>query len=221
MTKAEELYKIWKNYKSNEWKKRLRKVGCVSEEDVNGFLKLVGEREEWWYSWILGYFVSFVLNKCYQDRFIELDVDAVEGKINVGRHLDWDGVIYVRGDVRTNVGYGMKRGKIVVEGDVGGYVGESMEGGVIIVDGNVDGNVGWGMKDGVVVVKGNIRTEVGLAMKGGYILVSGNVGDYVGRSMKGGFIYIGGKVENERLNKYLGKGVVDCNGIWYFSRWVE
>jgi len=218
VTKAEELYKIWKNYKSNEWKKRLRKVGVVSEEDVNEFLKLAKGRNAW-KGYMLGLFVSFVLNKCYKDRFIELDVGAVDGRICVGEGLDWDGVVYVEGNIQGSVGWEMKKGMVVIEGNVNENVGGGMKGGVIVVNGDVGRNVGSWMKGGIIVVNGDVGREVGYSMKGGYILVDGTVEENIGWGMKGGFVIVDRVVESEQLAEYLGTGLVKWNGIWYFSRW--
>jgi len=157
--KAEELYGVWETYGEGRGKEKLRKVGAVTQEDINGFLRLVKEREIQWVKWKLGYFVSLMLEECYPGRFIELDVKAVGGKIDVGYQLNWGGVLYVKGDVDGDVGWCMERGVIVVEGDVEEDVGCAMERGVVIVNGNVKGRVGRLSKEGIVVVNGVIKKE--------------------------------------------------------------
>ena len=198
--KDKTLYWIWKKCRGNKWEEKLKEVGVVSEEDVNGFLRLVGERDNAWENWELGDFVSKVLEICYKRQYIELDVGAVDGRICVGDYLDWDGVIYVKGDV---------------DGTVGWY----MEGGVIVIDGDVKGFVGWRMKGGLVVVDGNVEGGVGVWMEGGEIYVEGDVYGSVGHNMKGGVIVVEGNIKDKKWLLGLGKGgFVVNNGFVYFGR---
>jgi len=198
--KAEELFEVWKKYSKYRWKEKLKEVGVVSEEDVNGFLMLVGEKEEWWYANPLGWFVSLVLEECYTGRFIELDVGLVNGWIDVGHELDWDGVVYVKESVDGDVGWYMERGYIIVNGDVKGFVGYGMKGGMVVVEGEVTGSVGRYMEGGVIVVKGSVRKAVGWGMEGGEIVVDGAV-------RKRGWL--------EELGS---GGLVVNNGFVYFGR---
>jgi len=201
-SKEKTLYWIWKKYSESRWKEKLKEVGVVSEEDVNGFLKLVGEREIQWVPWKLGYFVSLVLRCCYGGWIIELDIKAIDGKIDVGYKLNWGGILYVKGDVKGSVGSWMKGGIIVVNGDVGREVGICMEGGVIVVNGDVGGDVGYGMSGGLIIIKGDVRRYMGYGMIGGMIVVD--------RHIK----------HNEWLEE-LGKGFVVYKGFVYTGRWVE
>jgi len=162
------------------WNEQLEKVSTVTQEDVNGFLRLVGERDNAWENWELGLFVSLVLEECYKGRVIELDVGAVEGKIDVGRELNWDGVVYVNGDVDGDIGYEMEKGTIVVEGDVDGGVGSHMKKGVIVVERNAYWSVGFGMKEGIIIVNGEIKHNKWLEELGkGFVVYKGFV--YTGR----------------------------------------
>jgi len=199
-SKAKTLYWIWKKYRDLRWGEKLKEVGVVTQEDVNGFLKLVKEREIQWVPWKLGYFVSLVLGCCYGGWFIELDVGAVDGRICVGEGLDWDGVVYARGDVKGSVGSFMSGGFVYVNGDVDGDVGMWMEGGVIV--GDVGGDVGYGMSGGLIIIKGDVRRYMGYGMIGGMIVVD--------RHIK----------HNEWLEE-LGKGFVVYKGFVYTGRWVE
>jgi len=221
--KAEELFEVWKSNAwtaigKGEWKEAFKDVRTVSQKDVNGFLRLVRENVDFWPTSDLGKFVSFVLEECYKGKFIELDVNLVEGEIDVGRELNWDGVVYVEGDVEGSVGYGMKKGVIVVEGNVGGHVGWCMEGGEIYIEGNVREDVGNWMEKGTIVVDGDVGEDVGDYMSNGMIIVNGFVGGFIGYSMTGGEIIINGDVKWKSWAGKCGEGLIICNGFVYFGR---
>jgi len=183
-SKAKTLYWVWKKYGESRWKRELKKIGEVTQDDINGFLRLVKERKEDYYFKGVGKFISLVLECCYPGRFIELDVKAVNGIIAIGMDLDWDGVIYVNGDVNRDVGYGMKKGTIVVDGNVRKSVGFWMDGGLIIVKGDVDGDVGEFMTGGEIVVDGTILDSDWLEKlgSGGFVVNNGFV--YLGRNAR-------------------------------------
>ena len=198
-SKAKTLYWVWKKYNVGGWEEKLREVGVVTQEDVNGFLRLVGERDKLWRSWKLGWFVSLVLEYCYNGRFIELDVETVGGKINVGHRLDWDGVVYVNGDLS-------------------GIIGHHMNNGCIFVDGCVDGLVGSAMSGGEIYVNGNVSKCIGFCMEGGMVIVAGCVSGYVGYRIREGVIVVMGTVDRADRLKDLGDGLVVVNGFVYLGR---
>ena len=209
--KDKTLYWVWKKYRTDRWGEKLKDVGVVSEEDVNGFLRLVKERDKYWFSGQLGYFVSLVLKYCYSGKEIHLDVDAVNGDISVGEGLDWEGDIYVDGTVDGEIGYGMERGTVVVKGDVKGGVGWSMKNGVIIVYGDVVGCAGYGMEDGLVVVNGCVANGAGNSASGGRIIINGDVKGYVGELLDGGEVVINGDVEGD-IGISMRKGTIVIRG---------
>jgi len=209
--KAKTLYWVWKKYRTDRWGEKLREVGVVTQEDVNGFLRLVGAREEEIRAYKLGWFVSKVLEECYKGRFIELDVGAIEGIIGVGYELDWDGIIYVRGTVSEDVGSFMKDGIIVVDGVVKGFVGARMKGGLVVVNGDVGGNVGSAMEGGFVYIEGEVNKYVGYEMEGGEIVIDGDVSKDVGWCMKGGMVVVEGNVGGE-VGSWMEGGEVVVNG---------
>jgi len=212
-TKAEELYEVWTKGNERKWRYGLKKLGLVDQEDINDFLRLVRKNELVWDSVMLGKFVSLVLKYCYSGKEIHLDVDAVNGDISVGEGLDWEGDIYVRGNVNGYVGNYMRRGKIVVEGEIRESVGLYMDGGTVIVFGDVRENVGMGMKNGMVFIEGNVKKgEVGNEMSGGCIIVNGSVGDMVGSDMYGGTIIIRGCVMNH-VGWKMGNGFIIVDGF--------
>jgi len=228
------LHKVWKEADVKKWRVVLGEVGKVSEEDINGFLRLVGERDKRWHSWKLGWFVSLVLEYCYPERVIELDVNLVEGKIDVGRDLNWDGVVYVNGDVSGDVGYNVRKGTILVNGTVNGNVGFKMRGGfvgifgvvngwvgsearkgTIYIEGNVRGIVGELLNGGSIVVNGNITGNVGISMNDGKIIVNGDIGDYIGENSSGGIIVVSGNLRKHNLVEKMGKATIIVNDMIY------
>jgi len=183
-SKAKTLYWIWKKYSESRWKRELRKVGVVTQEDINGFLRLLTERKEDYYFKGVGKFISLVLEECYKGKFIELDVGAINGIIAIGMDLDWDGIIYVKGNVNGNVGCWMKKGVIIIEGSVRKSVGFWMDGGLIIVKGDVDGDVGEFMTGGMIIVDGVIKKRDWLEELGSGGLVVNNGFVYLGRNAR-------------------------------------
>jgi len=215
VSKAEELFEIWNNCRGNKWEEKLKEVGEVSQEDVNGFLRLVGEGDKKVHPFSLGVFVSRVLNICYVGDVIELDVGVVEGKIDVGTKLNKNMLIYVKGFVEGNIGDGMKNGIIIVDGDVKGRAGYYMEGGIIVVNGNVD-DVGWGMMGGYVDINGVAHEDVGYSMDGGIISIKGTVLKEVGPFMHNGTIIVKGSIRGSVGNEMDG-GLIIVNGYIHSS----
>jgi len=238
VSKADELYRVW-ILKREEWERKLKSVGSVSEEDVNEFLRLVGNSGKSWQSYDLGDFLSLVLKYCYNGKVIELDVNLVEGEIDVGRNLNKDLVIYVKGEVVGNIGGFMENGVVIVECPVMFNVGYYMKGGFIIIDNLVVGSVGTYMEGGVIYVGGDVNNCVGESMKGGFIYIKGNVKMFVGNNIHGGVIYVGGnansmvgwtsnggiivvdgelKETDHEWMDWIGKGFVVNKGFVYTSR---
>ena len=158
MSKAEELYEIYSTNKRSDWSKYLKKIGTVDQKDINEFLSLAWHEEgDSLLYWVTGSFISDILNTCYSYKIIEIDANLVNGELEIGTGFDWDGILVVKGDVKFDVGYGMKKGVIIIEGDVKGNVGEFMKGGMIIVNGFVGGFVGNNSLNGVIVLNGELK----------------------------------------------------------------
>jgi len=215
VSKADELFEIWKKCRGNKWEDKLEEVGEVGQEDVNGFLRLVGEKDKKAHPFSLGVFVSRVLNICYKERYIELDVGLVDGKIDIGDKLNKNVLIYVKGFVEGNIGDGMKNGIVIIDGDVKGRAGYYMEGGVIVVNGNVD-DVGWGMMGGYIDINGVAHGDVGFSMDGGIISIKGTVLKEVGPFMHNGTIIVKGSIRGSVGNEMDG-GLIIVNGYIHSS----
>jgi len=209
--KAYKLYDIWMS-PDTYWEEKLKRMKGVTQEDVNYFLKLVKKRESSWSPTELGNFISAILNYCYPERVIELDVDLVNGWIDVGTRLIEPKIIFVEGDVLGSVGYEMWDGCVVVKGVVAVSVGSKMRGGFIYVDGDVGWRVGEKMSGGTVIIEGEVLGPIGMNMYGGSIVIKGSIHGHVAQLMKGGVVIIDGKVIGD-VGERMEGGLVVVNGL--------
>ena len=100
----------------------------------------------------------------------------------------------------TNLGQGMKSGKLAIWGDVGSFAGSDMVDGELIVHGSVGNFVGADMRGGSIDVRENAgdfacaaRDSNTWGMRGGVVFVRGNVGNFLAHRMRRGLIAIAGR----------------------------
>jgi len=197
------------------WAEELDKVGEVTQEDINDFLKRAKDCGRTWSSWEIWHFVYSLLKDHYSGKVVELDASYVNGEISVGDSMDIDIIVYVKGDVACSIGTRMEQGVVIVEGDVKGYVGMDMRGGLVVVDGNVMDFVGMGMEGGEIYIKGNAMKDVCLDAKGGLVVIDGNVRGLVGFFMKNGAVVVNGELTNRAWALGL-EGELVVNGEYLY-----
>ena len=122
-----------------------------------------------------GFYISKLINNIIKnDEEIILDLTELEKEI-------------------TDIGRGLKRGRVVIKGYAGEHIGNSMEGGDIVIYGNVGHRLGRNMKGGEITINGYTDDFVGIFMTGGKIYLNGKY-ESISGLIEGGEIYHKGKL---------------------------